>query len=87
MVKVLLADDTEMLRRIIRSILSIEREIEVVGEAANFAETIALTERLKPDIVVLDLHMPDGQDVSFRQFESQSFPIWCARYSNQYFSR
>jgi DNA-binding NarL/FixJ family response regulator len=61
MIKVLLADDTEMLRRIIRRIMSMDVQIDVLGEAGNFAETIELACRLHPDIVVLDLHMPDGE--------------------------
>jgi DNA-binding NarL/FixJ family response regulator len=59
-VKVLLADDTEFVRRAIRRLLEARPEIEIVGEAANFAQTIQMSNDLKPDVIVMDLHMPDG---------------------------
>ena len=61
MVTVLLADDTEIMRRMIRRLLSTENQIVIVGEAANFTEAIALCVELKPDVVILDLHMPDRE--------------------------
>jgi DNA-binding NarL/FixJ family response regulator len=39
--------------------LKADTNLEVAGEVANFAETLELVDGLKPDIVVLDLHMPD----------------------------
>jgi DNA-binding NarL/FixJ family response regulator len=45
-------------------VLEEDPEIELVGETANFAQTVAMTEKLKPRIVVMDLHMPDGANVT-----------------------
>ena len=59
-VKVLLADDTAVMRKAIRNLLGHEPEIELVGEAANFVETVSMTRRFKPQVVILDLHMPDS---------------------------
>jgi DNA-binding NarL/FixJ family response regulator len=59
-VKVLLADDTPLMRKAIRNLLGHEPEIELVGEAANFTETVSMTREFKPQVVILDLHMPDS---------------------------
>ena len=59
-IKVLLADDSEIVRRAIRLLLRSQSEIELVGEAADFRQTIRMMNELKPQVVVLDLHMPDG---------------------------
>jgi DNA-binding NarL/FixJ family response regulator len=55
---VLLADDHAMFRQGVREMLSTDEEIEVVGEAQNGREAVALAERLKPDVVLLDVEMP-----------------------------
>lgn len=56
-IKVLLADDNEVVRRAIRLLLGDEPEIELVGEATTFGQTIQMTNDLKPEVVLLDLHM------------------------------
>ena len=58
-VKILVSDDSEIVRRGIRQLLSARTEIEIVGEAASYAQTIQLVCDLHPEVVVLDLHMPD----------------------------
>jgi DNA-binding NarL/FixJ family response regulator len=58
-IRVLIADDTKLMRLTIAELLIREPRIEVVGEAANFAETLKLTTMLHPDVLLLDLHMPD----------------------------
>jgi DNA-binding NarL/FixJ family response regulator len=58
--RVLLADDATVMRRLIRELLQARPEIEVVGEAGDFAETMRMASDLKPDVVVMDLHMPSG---------------------------
>jgi DNA-binding NarL/FixJ family response regulator len=63
-VKVLLADDTAFMRSAIRNLLGREPEIELVGEAQNFAESLSLTRKLKPHVVILDLHMPDSSNLT-----------------------
>jgi DNA-binding NarL/FixJ family response regulator len=60
--RVLIADDAEVIRGAIRSLLASERTIEVCGEAKSFPQTLDLAISLKPDVILLDLHMPDGQD-------------------------
>ncbi|MCX7825749.1 MAG: response regulator transcription factor [Verrucomicrobiae bacterium] len=59
-VKVLIADDSEIIRRRLRSLLEGISRVEIVGEAADTGETIRAVGKLRPDAVVLDLGMPGG---------------------------
>jgi DNA-binding NarL/FixJ family response regulator len=63
-IKILLADDSEIVRRGIRQLLAAQNEIEIVGEAADFSQTMRMTSELNPHVVVLDLHMPDEYKIS-----------------------
>jgi DNA-binding NarL/FixJ family response regulator len=58
-VRVLLADDSELVRRAVHHLLNEAPWVHVVGEAESFAQTFELCTTLKPKIVVLDLHMRD----------------------------
>ena len=69
-IKVLLADDSELVRRGIRSLLRSQPEIELVGEAADFRQTIRMMKELKPQVIVLDLHMPDGTEATLLDVKS-----------------
>ncbi|MCO1660291.1 response regulator [Pseudonocardia humida] len=59
MIRVLLADDQEMVRTGFRLILSAEDGMEVVGEAGTGVTAVELARRLKPDVVLMDIRMPD----------------------------
>ena len=59
MIRVLLADDHAVMRRGIRDILECDTEIEVTGEAGDGREAIQLAEKLKPDVMIVDLGMPE----------------------------
>ncbi|MEV1047445.1 response regulator transcription factor [Streptomyces sp. NPDC049916] len=63
-IRVLLVDDHQVVRRGLRTFLEIQEDIEVVGEAGDGAEGVARTEELRPDIVLMDIKMPgtDGID-------------------------
>jgi len=56
--RVLLADDHGIVRQGLRSVLSRDRSLEVVGEAADGREAVRLAEALNPDIVIMDVTMP-----------------------------
>jgi DNA-binding NarL/FixJ family response regulator len=63
-IRVLIADDSDIMRATIASTLKADFAFEVVGEAASFAETLERAGTLNPDIVLMDLHMPDGERYS-----------------------
>ncbi len=58
-VSVLIVDDQVLVRTGFRMILEAENDIEVVGEAGDGAEAIAEAQRLKPDVVLMDVRMPE----------------------------
>nr|WP_194912151.1 response regulator transcription factor [Catenulispora rubra] len=58
-IRVLIADDHTLLRRGLAVVLDTEDDIEVVGEASNGAEALHKAEELAPDVVILDVRMPD----------------------------
>lgn len=58
MIRVLLADDQDLVRSGFSLILSMEDDIEVVGEAKNGQEAVELAQSLQPDVVLMDVQMP-----------------------------
>ena len=57
-IRILLADDHSIMRVGLSSLLSREKDMQIVGEAENGEEAVALARELKPDVVVMDLMMP-----------------------------
>lgn len=57
-IRVVIADDHALVRRGLRFLLEAEPDLEVAGEAADGREAVALAERLRPDVAVLDIAMP-----------------------------
>ena len=72
-VRILLADDHKVVRQGTRALLSAVPEWEIVGEADNGRDAVSLTAELKPDIVILDISMPElnGLDAT-RQIKKKS---------------
>jgi DNA-binding NarL/FixJ family response regulator len=58
-IRVLLADDQALVRAGFKALLDAREDIEVVGEATNGTEAITLTKRLKPDVLLIDIRMPE----------------------------
>ncbi|HEY1011491.1 MAG TPA: response regulator transcription factor [Herpetosiphonaceae bacterium] len=57
-IRIVIADDHSVVRQGLRMFLSLDPELEVVGEAGNGEEALQLTRKLKPDLVLMDLLMP-----------------------------
>jgi DNA-binding NarL/FixJ family response regulator len=74
MIRVLLVDDEELVRSGLRLILSTEPDLEVVAEAADGEQALAMVELHQPDVVMLDIRMPglDGIEVAARLAASGS---------------
>jgi chemotaxis response regulator CheB len=70
-IKVLLVDGSDVMRSAIRQLLKKELGIEVIGTATSFAETITLTAALKPDVLLMDPHMPDEREYKPALVKSQ----------------
>jgi NarL family two-component system response regulator LiaR len=58
-ISVLIVDDHAMVRQGLQTFLSLHKEIEVVGEAANGTEAVELVRQQHPEVVLMDLVMPD----------------------------
>jgi DNA-binding NarL/FixJ family response regulator len=74
--KVFLVDDQTLVRKGIRSLLSLVPDIEIVGEAVDGAEALSLIPQATPDVVLLDIRMPemDGLEVLRRLAKPESAP-------------
>jgi chemotaxis response regulator CheB len=70
-IRVLVADDSHLMRSAIRRILEDEPRIVVVGEAATFAKTIQMIGNLKPEVLLLDLHMAEKRAFTPELVKSQ----------------
>jgi len=57
-IRIVIADDHSVVRQGLRMFLALDPELEVVGEASNGAEALTLAQRLRPDIVLMDILMP-----------------------------
>ena len=74
MIKVLLVDDQTLIRQGIRLLLEIETDIQVVGQAANGRAAIEQVETLQPDIVLMDVRMPEMDGVAATREISARYP-------------
>jgi len=59
MIRVLLVDDQAVVRRGLRVLFHLEPDLEVVGEASTGTEALVLAQTLTPDVVLMDIEMPD----------------------------
>jgi DNA-binding NarL/FixJ family response regulator len=70
-IKVLLVDGSDVMRSAIRQLLKKELGIEVIGTANSFAEALVLIAALKPDVLLMDPHMPDEREYKPALVKSQ----------------
>jgi len=77
-ITVFLLDDHEVVRRGVHELLSVEDDIEVVGEAGTAADALVRIPATRPDVAVLDVRLPDGSGVEVcREIRSQDESIKC----------
>ncbi|MFD7624447.1 response regulator [Streptomyces sp. NPDC059851] len=77
-IKVFLLDDHEVVRRGVHELLSVEEDIEIVGEAGTAADALVRIPAARPDVAVLDVRLPDGSGVEVcREVRSQDEGIKC----------
>jgi DNA-binding NarL/FixJ family response regulator len=72
--RVLLADDHAVVRKGLRMVLGMDPDLEVVGEAEDGEQAVAMAERLRPDLVVMDLLMPHMNGVAATAAIRQALP-------------
>lgn len=73
-IRVFLVDDHEVVRAGIKSLLDRDSDIEVVGEAASAATAIPALEKARPDVLVLDVRLPDGNGIDICNEVTTRFP-------------
>jgi DNA-binding NarL/FixJ family response regulator len=73
-IRILLADDHAVVRQGFKMILSSQSDMEIVGEAGNGREAVELAENLKPDIVVMDVAMPELNGIEATRRLATSVP-------------
>ncbi len=73
-IRILLADDHAVVRQGFRMILAAQPDMEIVGEAGNGREAVELAEELKPDVVVMDVSMPELNGIEATRRIADSVP-------------
>jgi DNA-binding NarL/FixJ family response regulator len=74
MIRVLVTDDDSFVRKGIISLIELNSEIKVIAEAATGIEAIELVEKLKPDVILMDVRMPELDGITAAQIIKQKFP-------------
>ncbi len=73
-VKIILADNRASNRRGLRAILAFEPRISIIGEASGGVEAVQLVEKLQPDVLLMDIHMPDMDGLKATKLIKSSWP-------------
>jgi two-component system response regulator NreC len=74
LIKILLADDHALVRQGFRMILEAQADMEIVGQAGNGNEAVDLAEKLKPDVVIMDVAMPELNGIEATRRLAASLP-------------
>ncbi len=73
-IRVLIADDHPLFRKGLRALLATRPEFEVIGEATTGSEAVELAAALQPDVVLMDLQMPEGNGIGATRDVLRSSP-------------
>jgi two-component system, NarL family, response regulator DevR len=74
MIRLLIIDDHEMVREGLKAILTTEPDFEIVGDAANAEQAFELIERLNPDVILLDIRLPDISGIEVCRKVTECYP-------------
>ena len=74
MIKVLIADDQELMRQSLQIILGMEQDLEVIGAVENGTEVIRAVRKEKPDVILMDIRMPEMDGVVCTQSIKENYP-------------
>ena len=74
MIRVLIADDQELIRQSLSFVLDAQADIEMVGTASNGREAIELVRKEKPDVVLMDIRMPEVDGVECTRLIKSAYP-------------
>ena len=74
--RLLLADDHDLVREGIRAVLEGEPDLLVVGEAANGREAVELCKELRPDLVLMDVRMPEMDGLAATRAVKEDLPVY-----------
>jgi DNA-binding NarL/FixJ family response regulator len=77
MIKIVIADDHELIREGVKKIIRACADMRIAGEAADLARTIALVEQHQPDVVVLDISLPGHEGLEGLTELRRRFPAQC----------
>ncbi len=74
MIKVLIADDQELIHESLRIVLNMNSDMEVIGVAENGAEALAALKHKRPDIILMDVRMPEIDGVECTRLIKEMYP-------------
>jgi len=74
-IRVLIVDDSALVRKLLRDVISGDPEMEVVGTASNGVEAISAITALEPDVVTMDIHMPEMDGLTALEYIMRKHPL------------
>ena len=74
MIRLLIIDDHEMVREGLKAMLTAEADFEIVGDAANAEQALEMIERLRPDVILLDVRLPGESGIDVCRTVTERYP-------------
>ncbi|KOF57601.1 hypothetical protein AGR56_14885 [Clostridium sp. DMHC 10] len=85
MIKVLIADDQELIRQSLKIVLSANKDIEIVGTVCNGNEVVESVRKCKSDVILMDVRMPEMDGVQCTKPAKQSQVFFLKKFSKKFF--